>query len=292
MTVKKKGTGRRANRGEKRKVPRQHTVADLLDIMARLRGPSGCPWDKKQTPHTLRAFLMEEAYETLEAIEAGDPESLKEELGDLLLQIVFLSRIAEEKGSFRFSDVVHTLAEKLVRRHPHVFRPAGGHGRMPKDARDVVTVWRVAKELEGKYAERTSLLDGIPLALPALERARRLLRRVSRIGSGWPTSEAATKRVREGLEQINRPGPRSSRKNVEIELGDLLFALVIWAGFKDISPEEALRKANRRFMERFRRIELELRRRGAALEETLPEEMDPLWGEAEKAKKNRRGPWP
>src|SRR5512135_1052243 len=138
---------------------KKRTVHGLLGIMAKLRSPSGCPWDKEQTEQTLKKFLIEEAYEALEAIEEGSSASLMEELGDLLLQIIFLSRIAEERGEFDFSDVVHTLAEKLIRRHPHVFPPAEKDQGMPKpkSAQDVVKVWGMTKAQEGKYAKRTSL---------------------------------------------------------------------------------------------------------------------------------------
>ena len=264
---------------EKRREKRR-TVKDLLDIMAKLRGHSGCPWDREQTEQTLKKFLMEEAYETLEAIEAGTPEALKEELGDLLLQIIFLSRIAEEKGEFDFSDVVHTLAEKLIHRHPHVFPPSHRHlkGMRPKNAQDVVKVWGVAKELEGKYAKRTSLLDGLPLALPALERARRFYERISRAGIDWPQTETGWEESGE-LEKATR---RSSRKVTEEKLGDLLFTLANWATLKDISAEEALRKANRRFARRFRKVEMELRRSGKTLEESTPEEIDRLCNKVKK----------
>ena len=267
---------------EKSKLAIKRNVTDLLDIMARLRSPSGCPWDKEQTAQTLKKFLIEEAYETIEAIETGTSEALKEELGDLLLQIVFLSRIAEEKGTFGFLDVVHTLTEKLIRRHPHVFLPAGGNKIMPENAQDVVQVWRTAKESEGKYAKRTSLIDDIPLALPALERTQRIFQRVSRAGFGWPTIESVWEKIQKELAELKRAARRSSRRPAEEEFGNLLFTLVNWAHFKNISAEEALRKSNRRFSKRFRQVELKLRRRGKTLEESTPEEVDSIWNMAKK----------
>ena len=287
MTIRTKKNKTTARNIEKSKAARKRNVTGLLDIMARLRGPSGCPWDKEQTAQTLKKFLIEEAYETLEAIETGTPEALKEELGDLLLQIVFLSRIAEEKGEFGFSDVVHTLAEKLIRRHPHVFPPTGRNAVMPENARDVVKVWRTAKELEGKYAKRTSLIDDIPLALPALERAQRISQRVSRVGFDWPTIESVWEKIQEELAELKRAARRSSRRAAEEELGDLLFTLVNWARFKNISAEEALRKSNRRFSKRFSQVEMELRRRGKTLEESTLEEMDHIWNMTKKAEKRR-----
>ena len=250
----------------------RQSVTDLLEIMARLRGPSGCPWDREQTGKTLKKFLIEEAYETLEAIESGTPEALKEELGDLLLQIIFLSRIAEEKGEFCFSDVARTLAEKLIRRHPHVFPSAGRSPVVAENARDVVKVWRTVKESEGKYEKRRSLTDGIPLALPALERAQRISQRVSKAGLDRPTIDASWETVRKKFTELRRATRQSSPKTVEEQFGDLIFTLVNWARLRGLSAEEALRKSNRRFSKRVRRAELQLRRRGRKLEEPTPEE--------------------
>jgi tetrapyrrole methylase family protein/MazG family protein len=284
--------GTRGNRAaprstEKNKTAIKRTLTDLLNIMARLRGPSGCPWDKEQTAQTLKRYLIEEAYETLEAIESGTPEALKEELGDLLLQIIFLSRISEEGGGFRFSDVVHTLAEKLIRRHPHVFPPAVGSTPLPKSAQDVVSVWRTIKELEGKYTDRTSLLEDIPLALPALERAQRISQRVSRVGFDGPTINAVWEKIQEELDELRRAARLSSRKAAEEELGDLLFTLVNWARSENISAEEALRKSTRRFSERFRRVEMALRRKGKTLEESTPKEMDEIWNRPKNVEKRK-----
>jgi len=267
---------------KKGRINKKHTVNGLLKIMTKLRGPSGCPWDREQSAQTLKKYLIEESYEALEAIEAGNPKELKEELGDILLQIIFLSRIAEERGEFDFLDVVHDLAEKLIRRHPHVFPTLDHPVLHPKSAREVVKVWGAVKEREGKYAKRNSLLDGIPLALPALERARRISDRVSRVGFDWPNSRQVWKKVLEELAELRKAEREASSKEMEAELGDLLFTLVNWARFKGISTEEALRKANRRFAERFFQVEQGLRRRGRRLENSTLEEMDELWNEAKK----------
>ena len=264
------------------RINKKHTVNDLLKIMAKLRSPSGCPWDREQSAQTLKKYLIEESYEALEAIEAGNPKELKEELGDILLQIIFLSRIAEERGEFNFLNVVHDLAEKLIRRHPHVFPNPDHPAVNPKSAQEVVKVWGAVKEREGKYAKRNSLLDGIPLALPALERARRISDRVSRVGFDWPNSREVWKKVLEELAELRRAEREASSEAIEGELGDLLFTLVNWARFKGISTEEALRKANRRFAERFFQVEQGLRQRGRRLEGSTLEEMDELWNEAKK----------
>jgi len=266
----------------------KYNVDDLLRIMARLRSPSGCPWDREQTENSLKKYLIEESYEVLEAIESGTPEELREELADLLLQIVFISRIAEEKRDFNFPGIVNELAEKLVRRHPHVFPQPGRPRPTPKNAGEVLKVWGSVKEREGKYAKRNSLLDGIPLALPALERARRMSERVSRVGFDWPHIREVWKKVQEELEELKQAGKATSRKAVEEELGDLLFTLVNWGRFRGISAEEALRKANRRFARRFFRVEEGLRRKGKRPQDSTLEEMDKLWNQAKKMRVGRR----
>ena len=260
---------------------KKYALDDLLKIMAKLRSPSGCPWDREQTENSLKKYLIEESYEVLEAIESGTPRELREELADLLLQIVFLSRIAEEKGEFNFLGLVQELAEKLIRRHPHVFPPPDRPRPNPKSAGEVLKIWGSVKELEGKYAKRKSLLDGIPLALPALERARRMSERASRVGFDWPNLAAVWEKVEEELRELKNaeksPSPRASE-----ELGDLLFTLVNWGRLKGISAEEALRKANRRFARRFFQVEKGLRKRGKRPQDSNLEEMDELWKEAKK----------
>jgi tetrapyrrole methylase family protein/MazG family protein len=260
---------------------KKYALDDLLKIMAKLRSPSGCPWDREQTENSLKKYLIEESYEVLEAIESGTPRELREELADLLLQIVFLSRIAEEKGEFNFLGLVQELAEKLIRRHPHVFPSPDRPRPNPKSAGEVLKIWGSVKELEGKYAKRKSLLDGIPLALPALDRARRMSERASRVGFDWPNLAAVWEKVEEELRELKNaeksPSPHASE-----ELGDLLFTLVNWGRLKGISAEEALRKANRRFARRFFQVEKGLRKRGKRPQDSNLEEMDELWKEAKK----------
>lgn len=286
MIMKTKRKKAQAAVGRKKVGKKKYTVDDLLKIMARLRSPSGCPWDREQTENSLKKYLIEKSYEVLEAIESGTPGELREELADLLLQIVFISRIAEEKGDFNFPGIVNELAEKLVRRHPHVFPPLGRPRPNPRSAGEVLKVWGSVKEMEGKYAKRNSLLDGIPLALPALERARRMSERVSRVGFDWPHIREVWKKVQEELEELKQAGKGTSRKAVEEELGDLLFTLVNWARFRGISAEEALRKANRRFARRFFQVEEGLRRKGKRPQDSTLEEMDQLWDQAKKRAKS------
>ncbi len=262
--------------------------------MARLRSPGGCPWDRVQSENTLKKYLLEEAYEAVEAIEAGTPDEIREELGDLLLQIVFLSQIADEKRQFDFFDVARTISEKLIRRHPHVFPNEKIAPPKPRDPQGVVKIWGAVKQLEGKYEGRKSALDGLPLALPALERARRISERASRTGFDWPNIDAVWKKVREELRELKNAlqAPRSPA--VEDEFGDLLFALVNWARFKGISAEEALRKATRRFSNRYRYLESALRKEGRTPKDATMRELDQLWEEAKRTlyhreRRERRG---
>jgi len=260
-------------------------VNELLDIMARLRGPSGCPWDREQTEQTLKKYLIEEAYEVLEAIEGRNPEKLKEELGDLLLQIVFLSRIAAEKRQFSFTDVVQILVRKLIRRHPHIFpSPQLKVSFPPRNGREVRKIWREVKKQEAKDGPKRFLLDGLPLGLPALIRAQRMTERAARVGFDWPRLGGVWAKIREEIRELKRAEGGKSPRRREEELGDVLFSLVNLARHYGLSAEEALRKANRRFAERFRRVEAEVRRQGLSLEEVSLKEMDRLWNRAKNKK--------
>jgi MazG family protein len=267
------------DKAKRKETASKKTVDELLEIMATLRSPGGCPWDREQTEQTLKAYAIEEVYEVIEAIEEGKPEALKEELGDLLLQIVFLSRIAEEKGEFSFGDVVHTLAEKLIRRHPHVFPQAGEDPGAAgvRTARDVKRVWRDVKEQEGKYADRPSALDGLPLALPALERTRRISQRAARAGLDWPDADEVRTGLMETLAGLEGTTGKTSRRSVEKALGDSLFLLAHWARLKGVSSEEALRKAGRRFGSRFRKAEERLRRGRKASGQAGQDDLLRLW---------------
>jgi MazG family protein len=264
---------------------KKHDVDKLLSIMARLRSPSGCPWDREQTEQTLKKYLMEEAYEVLETIETGAPGELQEELGDLLLQIVFLAQIAEEKRQFNFADLVHTLVLKLIRRHPHIF--PSRHMEIPvppQNGREVRKIWRRVKEQEAKNHPKTSLLDGLPLCLPALILAQRMAERAARVGFDWPNIQGVWAKIQEEQKELKKAETERNRKAQETELGDFLFSLVNLARHYGLSAEEALRKANRRFSSRFRQVELGLRRKGRSLEEASLKEMDRLWNLAKRRK--------
>jgi tetrapyrrole methylase family protein/MazG family protein len=266
-------------------------VNELLDIMARLRGPSGCPWDREQTEQTLKKYLIEEAYEVLEAIEGRNPEKLKEELGDLLLQIVFLSRIAAEKRQFTFVDVVRSLVRKLIRRHPHIFpSPHLKVSVPPRNGREVRKIWREVKKQEAKDGPKKFLLEGLPLGLPALIRAQRMTERAARVGFDWPRLEGVWAKVREEIRELKHAEIKGRLRGREEELGDVLFSFVNLARHYGLSAEEALRKANRRFAKRFREIETEFRRRGLSWEETSLKEMDRIWNWAKEKKVGEDNP--
>lgn len=249
--------------------------ARLVDIMATLRGPDGCPWDREQTPDTLKPYLIEETYEVLEALEAKDLPAFKEELGDLLLQIVFHSQLMAEAGVFTVDDVAQAIADKLVRRHPHVF----GDVKV-KDADEVVQNWAKikAKEKIGK-ADR-SVLAGVPSGAPALIQAQRLGEKAARVGFDWTSATAVFEKVEEETRELAATLPTQDGEQQEHELGDLLFALTSLARHLNLDAETALRKAGKRFNDRFRYIETRLAQNGEDIHDTSTSRLEELWQEA------------
>jgi len=250
--------------------------------MARLRGEGGCPWDKQQTHATLKPYLVEETYEVLEAIDTGSPEKLREELGDLLLQIVFHAQIAREEGHFDLEGVARAINEKLIRRHPHVFGD-----RRVKGVDEVLVNWERLKEDE--YAEeRSSALAGVPSALPALMRAQKLQAKAAKVGFDWPDLAGALSKLEEELREFLAvlAEAEPDRGRLMDEFGDLLFALVNVARFLAIDAEEALRQTTEKFCRRFRHIEEAAHTRGRRLTEMELAEMDTFWEEAKKLEKN------
>lgn len=254
----------------------------LVTIMDRLRDPGGCPWDREQTYETLRGFLLEEAYEVAEAIDAGDPEGLREELGDLLFQVVFLARLGKEDGRFDAGDVVEGIATKMVRRHPHVFADDTA-----EDADAVLRKWeaikRKEKEDKGAAAEERSLLDGLPRVLPALVRAQRLGDKAARVGFDWPDAASVLAKVEEELAEVREAVDRGDAEAARDELGDLLFSAAMLARKIDADPEGALERASAKFRRRFAAVERALREEGVPLEEAGLERMDRLWNQAKAA---------
>jgi MazG family protein len=256
--------------------------AALLEIMARLRGPGGCPWDREQTPTSLKPFLIEEAYEVLEAIESGAPDAVSEELGDLLFQVVFHARLAEEAGQFTIADVLDRLARKMVHRHPHVFGDAS-----VGDARAALSQWEAIKQAEATDAgRRRSVIDGVPRSLPSLLRAQRLQSKAARIGFDWPDASAAWKKVREEMLELDDAIADGDRTHLQEELGDALFSLVNVARLSGIDAEEALQGAIEKFRRRFTAVESELEAAGRKPVDASLEEMDRLW-EMIKARERR-----
>ncbi|MRR33497.1 nucleoside triphosphate pyrophosphohydrolase [bacterium] len=253
----------------------------LMELMRRLRGPDGCPWDAEQTHESLKRYLLEETYEVMEAIDAGSPEMLKEELGDLLLQPVFHAVIAEEKGEFSMDEVLRILSEKLIRRHPHVFADLEVN-----DVDQLIANWERIKKKE-KGDERRSALSGVPSHLPALLRAQKITEKAARVGFDWDHVDPVFAKVLEELKELEETLFTRDQERMEAELGDLLFAIVNLGRFLSINPEDALRKTIARFTRRFSHIEDSLHARGKGLQEATLEEMDALWEEAKLAERER-----
>ncbi len=246
------------------------------EVIARLRAPDGCPWDRKQTHRSLRPFLLEETYEVLEALDREDSEALKEELGDLLLQILLHTQIATEEGEFTMPQVIATVVRKMIRRHPHVFGDVH-----VETAEDVLRNWERIKQKEAKREGKKDegLLDGVAKDLPALAKAQAVQRKVAEVGFDWDTLEPVWQKVFEELEEIRRAETPEQRFR---EIGDAFFALVNLARWYNVDAESALRETVQRFMDRFREVERRLKGRGRSLGEATLEEMDAIWEEVKR----------
>src|SRR6266516_2055933 len=256
----------------------------LVEIMDTLRGPNGCPWDKQQDFNSLKPMLVEEVYEVLEAVDNSDFEGMSEELGDLLLHIVFHAYLGKESGHFDINTVIDKISEKLVRRHPHVFGEESA-----STADEVIRNWEAikAQEKAQKFKSRTpdqrSLLEGIPSKLPAIHEAHQISSRAARVGFDWPDIEGVFDKLQEEIREVRDAiaGPEDSRQSrLEDEIGDLLFVMVNIARFLKIDSESALKRANRKFKVRFQHMERELARQGKTLEQTNLDEMEALWQKA------------
>lgn len=247
----------------------------LVQIMARLRAPDGCPWDRDQNFDTIKAYTLEETYEVLDAIDKRDWPGLAEELGDFMLQAVFYAQMAEEAGYFRIEDSLREINEKLIRRHPHIF----GTGEA-ETADDVKRKWDEIKADEKKDKPPQLTLDSVPRALPALMEAAQISSKAARTGFDWPDVKGALEKVAEEANELARARESASKEEIEAELGDLLFTLVNVARFLKVDPEQALRKMNGRFRQRFGHIETSLLASGKRLEDSTLEEMEVLWQQA------------
>jgi tetrapyrrole methylase family protein/MazG family protein len=253
------------------------------EVIAHLRAPDGCPWDREQDYATLRGYLLEECYEVVQALDDRDEDALGEELGDLLFQIVFLARIAKERGRFTIDDVVRGIAEKMVRRHPHVFG-----GESAADADEVLRNWeaikRREKESNGSDPDG-SVLSGIPAALPALQKAERLGTKAARVGFDWQTDEDVLDKIEEELGEFRQALRSGDRAAIHEELGDVLFALAMLARRREIDAEKALEDTNRKFVRRFRAVEREVASRDLAIDRAGLDLLDRLWNEVKAAER-------
>lgn len=270
-------------------------IARLLEIMAALRTPeTGCPWDLEQDFASIAPYTLEEAYEVVDAIERGDLADLRDELGDLLLQVVFHARMAEEKGAFAFPDVVEAITRKLIRRHPHVFGEA-------KDLapEQVKTLWdaikreekserRRAREAMGHAPESqdAGFLGGIPTVLPALTRAQKLTAKAAKVGFDWPEATQVIDKIHEELEEVKDASSSGERDRIEDEIGDLLFSVTNLARHYGIDPETALRRTNAKFERRFGSVEEALKGQGRGLDDASLEEMEDLWIQAKQSERS------
>jgi tetrapyrrole methylase family protein / MazG family protein len=247
----------------------------LVDIMARLRSPAGCPWDRAQTSTSLKPYLLEEAYEVLEALEEGTPQKLQDELGDLLFQVIFHAQLARERGDFDIYDILAGTIAKMIRRHPHVFGSAAAS--TPQEA---LQNWEEIKRQEKTATQATSVLDGVPRQLPSLLRAQRLQDKAARVGFDWPLIEQVWNKLSEELQELRASMDQANHAAIEEEMGDVLFVLVNLARWLEINPDEALHNTSKKFIQRFQFIERELSRQGKTPKQSTLAEMDALWEQA------------
>src|SRR5882672_9645829 len=292
--LKKRKSRRTSSRKASSKTPKQKKLTAgewferLVALQAQLRAPNGCPWDREQTHATLRTYLIEEAYEVLDAMKSGDDAKFANEMGDLLLQVVFHSQIATEEGRFTVADVIREVHEKMVRRHPHVF----GEKRA-KDAAEVLRNWEQIKaeeragaqehgEIE-KKDQRKSLLDGVPRGLPATMEGLQLTRKASRAGFDWVNAAGVFEKLREEFGELLRASDEKDAAKMEEEMGDLLFAAVNLARFLQVDPEIALKNANAKFARRFREMERMSTENGQAFADVARAEKEKLWDDAKRA---------
>jgi tetrapyrrole methylase family protein/MazG family protein len=258
-------------------LPKGSSFESFQEIIAHLRAPDGCPWDKEQTHLTLRKHLLEESYETLAAMDAEDPNKMREEFGDLLLQIVLNAQIANEYNEFRMSDVIKSIYDKIIRRHPHVFGDVAVNG-----VGDVLQNWEKIKAGERKSSgeHEKGLLDGLPAALPGLSQAQEYQDRAARVGFDWPEIEGVLDKIKEEIDEVRGA---TNQDELQAELGDLFFALVNLARWKKVDAESALRAANVRFKRRFAYVEAGARQQERMLSELDLDEMEALWQAAKRA---------
>ena len=243
----------------------------LVNIVKRLRSPNGCPWDRKQTLYSLKQNVIEEVFELIDALDRKDIENIKEELGDMLLHVVFHSIIAEEEKLFTLNDVIETISEKLIRRHPHVF----GNTKV-KDVEEVLKNWENIKAKE-KNNQKRAILDSVPRSLPPIERALKLQKEASKVGFDWQNPDECFEKVKEEFTELENARKTGDTTKIKHEIGDTMFALINYARLKGIDPSEALREASLRFENRFNCVEQKLREKNKSPASSSLEEMEFLW---------------
>ncbi|MGC6248470.1 nucleoside triphosphate pyrophosphohydrolase [Bisgaard Taxon 45] len=260
-----------------------YSIDDFVHLIAQLRNPNGgCPWDLKQTYHSMIPCLTEETYEVIEAIQQHNIPNLKEELGDLLLQVIFFSQLASEDQHFTFNDVVNAVAEKIIRRHPHVFGE-----KIANDEQEALQNWNEIKAQEHKEKGEGSILDNVPQAFPALMRAEKLQKRCAKVGFDWDDTNQVIDKIKEELSEVQQEMAKAATQQAKIEeeVGDLLFAVVNLCRHLKCQPEESLRKANHKFEQRFRAVESKLKAQHKTIEQSSLIEMDILWDEVKREEK-------
>ncbi len=255
----------------------------LVGIMDRLRDPGGCPWDREQTLETLSGYLLEEAHEVTEAVRSGERGALCEELGDLLLQIVFMAKIGSENGWFTIDDVAHGISEKMIRRHPHVFGET-----VVEDSDEVVRNWEEIKSEERKESRKASALDGVPASLPALLKAYRMTQKAAAVGFDWARPEDVIDKLHEEVAELEaevRTGDKVALDRVRSEMGDVLFVMANLARHLGVEPETAMQETNSRFLRRFQGVEALAKKAGRALSDMSLAELDGLWNQVKAEEK-------
>jgi tetrapyrrole methylase family protein / MazG family protein len=253
---------------------------NLLSIIEKLRSPEGCPWDREQTHESLKPYAIEEAHEVAEAVDGGDPEFIADELGDLLLQVVLHSQIGKEQGTFNIEDVLDCVSSKMIRRHPHVFSDVEVSG-----TGEVLKNWEAIKKQEKAKKDHTSILDGIPLSLPALYRAGKMQKKAARVGFDWPDTEGPIDKIREEIEEFSQEIERDDRTAMIEEFGDILFSLVNLSRKMDFDAEDSLRMATAKFERRFREVEKSAKIEGRDMHDCTLEELDVYWDRAKDKEK-------
>ena len=258
---------------------------ELVDIIAKLRGDDGCPWDKQQTNDTLKPGLIEEAYEVLDAIDEANDEKFAEELGDLLMQVLLNAQIAEDEGRFSIRGVIQKISDKLRRRHPHVF----GNTRV-SDTQEVMENWETIKSKEHANRDRKSLMDGIPSHLPSLMESRKIQTKASRVGFDWEKAEGALEKVEEEIEELKISIGKSEPEQMAEEIGDVLFSIVNLSRFLSVESEGALRRTNAKFMRRFRQMEAEIAIQNKQITDYDLAALDELWEMAKRRERESKTP--